>query len=88
MNRKFIKMAKFLAYYNLFPTNIGVEFLGLSRDAEKGSIINTLGRNMVIITKVSKFVYKINMYRHENCMFFKYSLLIKNKLKAGHFWSD
>lgn len=52
-------MAKFLAYYNLFPTNIGVEFLGLSRDAEDGSIINTLGRNMVIIMKVCIFL-KLN----------------------------
>ncbi|XP_059620226.1 uncharacterized protein LOC132264146 [Phlebotomus argentipes] len=45
-------MAKLLAYYTLCPVNDSREFLGVSADAEDGAIINTLARNIVIITKL------------------------------------
>ncbi|GAB0094718.1 uncharacterized protein DMENIID0001_100430 [Sergentomyia squamirostris] len=46
-------MAKLLAYYNLCPVNDTRDFLGISADAENGAIINTLGKNIVIITKLN-----------------------------------
>uniref|UniRef100_A0A6B2EC70 Putative nucleolar protein 11 n=1 Tax=Phlebotomus kandelakii TaxID=1109342 RepID=A0A6B2EC70_9DIPT len=46
-------MAKLLAYYTLCPVNDSREFLGISADSESGAIINTLTRNIVIITKLS-----------------------------------
>lgn len=51
-------MAKLLAYYTLCPVNDRRDFLGVSADAENGAIINTLGRNIVVITKVCRgYVY-------------------------------
>uniref|UniRef100_A0A7G3ASX5 Putative nucleolar protein 11 n=1 Tax=Lutzomyia longipalpis TaxID=7200 RepID=A0A7G3ASX5_LUTLO len=46
-------MAKLLAFYTLCPVNDSREFLGVTADAEDGSVINTLGRNIVIVTKLS-----------------------------------
>lgn len=45
-------MAKILNYYHLCPINDEKEFLGLSQDAEPGTVINTLGRNIIISVKV------------------------------------
>lgn len=46
-------MAKMLAYYSLCPINDVEEFLGLSRDVNAGCAINTLGRNIVQVVKLS-----------------------------------
>ncbi|XP_055624508.1 nucleolar protein 11-like [Toxorhynchites rutilus septentrionalis] len=46
-------MAKLLAYYSLCPINDVGEFLGLSRDVHAGCVINTLGRNIVQVVKLS-----------------------------------
>ncbi|XP_053687428.1 nucleolar protein 11-like isoform X2 [Sabethes cyaneus] len=46
-------MAKLLAYYSLCPINDIQEFLGLSRDVNTGCVINTLGRNIVQVVKLS-----------------------------------
>lgn len=46
-------MAKILNYYALCPINDVKEFLGLSQGAETGTIINTLGRNIISSVKVS-----------------------------------
>ncbi|XP_055531143.1 nucleolar protein 11 [Wyeomyia smithii] len=46
-------MAKLLAYYSLCPINDVQEFLGLSRDVNTGCVINTLGRNIVQVVKLS-----------------------------------
>uniref|UniRef100_A0A182WLK5 Nucleolar protein 11 n=1 Tax=Anopheles minimus TaxID=112268 RepID=A0A182WLK5_9DIPT len=46
-------MAKLLAYYNLCPINNVEDFLGLSRDVDPGCVINTLGRNIVLVVKLS-----------------------------------
>lgn len=46
-------MAKILNYYALCPINDVDEFLGLSQDAESGTIINSLGRNIISSVKVS-----------------------------------
>ncbi|XP_050094379.1 uncharacterized protein LOC126577034 [Anopheles aquasalis] len=46
-------MAKLLAYYNLCPINNIDDFLGLSRDVDPGCVINTLGRNIILVVKVS-----------------------------------
>ncbi|KAL1403154.1 hypothetical protein pipiens_019491 [Culex pipiens pipiens] len=46
-------MAKMLAYYSLCPINDVAEFLGLSRDVNAGCAINTLGRNIVQVVKLS-----------------------------------
>lgn len=48
-------MAKLLSYYNLCPINDVREFLGLSRDVDTGCAINTLGRNIIQVVKVSSF---------------------------------
>lgn len=45
-------MAKILSYYQLCPINDETEFLGLSQDAESGTVINTLGKNIIISVKV------------------------------------
>lgn len=45
-------MAKILSFYNLCPLNSITELIGLSQDAEPGSIINTLGKNIVMTMKV------------------------------------
>uniref|UniRef100_A0A182J4C1 Uncharacterized protein n=1 Tax=Anopheles atroparvus TaxID=41427 RepID=A0A182J4C1_ANOAO len=46
-------MAKLLAFYNLCPINNIEEFLGLSRDVDPGCVINTLGRNIILVVKLS-----------------------------------
>uniref|UniRef100_A0A182S927 Nucleolar protein 11 n=1 Tax=Anopheles maculatus TaxID=74869 RepID=A0A182S927_9DIPT len=46
-------MAKLLAYYNLCPINNVEDFLGLSRDVDPGCVINTLGRNIILVVKLS-----------------------------------
>ncbi|XP_050074003.1 uncharacterized protein LOC126561737 [Anopheles maculipalpis] len=46
-------MAKLLAYYNLCPINNVDDFLGLSRDVDPGCVINTLGRNIILVVKLS-----------------------------------
>uniref|UniRef100_A0A2M4BFG5 Putative nucleolar protein 11 n=1 Tax=Anopheles marajoara TaxID=58244 RepID=A0A2M4BFG5_9DIPT len=46
-------MAKLLAYYNLCPINNIDDFLGLSRDVDPGCVINTLGRNIILVVKLS-----------------------------------
>ncbi|XP_001845742.2 LOW QUALITY PROTEIN: uncharacterized protein LOC6035591 [Culex quinquefasciatus] len=46
-------MAKMLAFYSLCPINDVAEFLGLSRDVNAGCAINTLGRNIVQVVKLS-----------------------------------
>lgn len=46
-------MAKLLSYYHLCPINDQKEFLGLSQGRENGTVINTLGRNIIINFKVS-----------------------------------
>ncbi|XP_058463229.1 nucleolar protein 11 [Malaya genurostris] len=46
-------MAKLLAYYSLCPINDTREFLGISRDVGSGCIINTLGRNIIQVVKLS-----------------------------------
>lgn len=56
-------MAKILNYYPLCPINDVEEFLGLSHGAESGTIINTLGRNIISIFKVSfEFEYVFITY--------------------------
>lgn len=45
-------MTKILNYYHLCPINDEKEFLGLSQDAESGTVINTLGKNIIISVKV------------------------------------
>jgi hypothetical protein len=45
-------MAKLLAFYNLCPISNTKEFLGVSKDAEPGTIINTFGKNMALVMKV------------------------------------
>ncbi|XP_054733974.1 uncharacterized protein LOC129241586 [Anastrepha obliqua] len=46
-------MAKFLSYFNLSRINDSKDFLGTSPDREKGSVIVTLSRNIVIVVKIS-----------------------------------
>lgn len=46
-------MAKLLSYYSLCPINDVREFLGLSRDVDTGCVINTLGRNIIQVVKLS-----------------------------------
>lgn len=46
-------MAKLLSYFNLCPIMDSKDFLGVAEDKEEGTIINTLGKNIVIIIKVS-----------------------------------
>ncbi|KAM7357663.1 nucleolar protein 11 [Cochliomyia hominivorax] len=46
-------MTKFITYYNLCPIPEPKDFLGISPDKEEGNIITTLGKNIVIIIKIS-----------------------------------
>ncbi|XP_055606734.1 uncharacterized protein LOC129754609 [Uranotaenia lowii] len=46
-------MAKLLAYYSLCPINDVQDFLGMSRDVDSGCVINTLGRNIIQVVKLS-----------------------------------
>jgi hypothetical protein len=79
-------MAKLLAYYNLCPINNVDEFLGLSKDAEPGCVINTLGRNIILIVKVS-----LNSKQHHAFLtnhFTEYcSSATKNNYAAGLYWT-
>lgn len=45
-------MAKLLSYFNLCPIMDPKDFLGVAEGKEEGTIINTLGRNIIIIIKV------------------------------------
>lgn len=45
-------MAKLLSYFNLCPIMDSRDFLGVAEGKEEGTIINTLGRNIIIIIKV------------------------------------
>ncbi|XP_017042306.1 uncharacterized protein LOC108088843 [Drosophila ficusphila] len=46
-------MSKFLSYYNLFPIPDPNEFLGLASDKEKGNVVTTLARNVVVVLNIS-----------------------------------
>ncbi|XP_017135080.1 uncharacterized protein LOC108151161 [Drosophila miranda] len=46
-------MSKFLSYYNLFPIPDPKEFLGLAADREKGNVVTTLARNVVVVLNIS-----------------------------------
>ncbi|XP_064545955.1 nucleolar protein 11 [Drosophila montana] len=46
-------MSKFLSYYNLFPIPDPKEFLGMAADKERGNVITTLARNVVVILNIS-----------------------------------
>ncbi|KAH8240171.1 hypothetical protein KR032_011869 [Drosophila birchii] len=46
-------MSKFLSYYNLFPIPDPKEFLGMSSDGEKGNVVTTLARNVVVVLNIS-----------------------------------
>lgn len=59
-------MARILNYYALCPINDVDEFLGLSQGAETGTIINTLGRNIISNVKVRTHNPK---YSHLNITF-------------------
>ncbi|KAH8368185.1 hypothetical protein KR084_008188 [Drosophila pseudotakahashii] len=45
-------MSKFLSYYNLFPIPDPKEFLGLAADREKGNVVTTLARNVVVVLNI------------------------------------
>ncbi|EDW76784.1 uncharacterized protein Dwil_GK20236 [Drosophila willistoni] len=45
-------MSKFLSYYNLFPIPDPKEFLGLASDCEKGNVVTTLARNVVVVLNI------------------------------------
>uniref|UniRef100_A0A1A9ZKK8 Nucleolar protein 11 n=1 Tax=Glossina pallidipes TaxID=7398 RepID=A0A1A9ZKK8_GLOPL len=46
-------MTKFINYYNLCPIPEPKDFLGIAADKEKGNIITTLSKNIVIIITIS-----------------------------------
>ncbi|KNC30922.1 hypothetical protein FF38_09307 [Lucilia cuprina] len=46
-------MTKFITYYNLCPIPEPKDFLGISPDKEQGNSITTLGKNIIIIFKIS-----------------------------------
>ncbi|XP_065361676.1 nucleolar protein 11 [Calliphora vicina] len=46
-------MTKFITYYNLCPIPEPKDFLGISPDKEEGNVITTLGKNIIIIIKIS-----------------------------------
>lgn len=52
-------MARISNYFHLCPINDEEELFGLAPDHSKGTVINTLGKNIVIIVKVME-----NMNRH------------------------
>ena len=53
-------MSKLLSFFSLCPINDLNEFLGLSKDAEAGSVINTIGKNIVLISKVRLHLITLN----------------------------
>lgn len=46
-------MARIVNYFHLCPINDEEELFGLAPDHSKGTVINTLGKNIIIIVKVS-----------------------------------
>ncbi|XP_075161376.1 nucleolar protein 11 [Haematobia irritans] len=46
-------MTKFITYFNLCPIPEPKDFLGISPDKDEGNIITTLGKNIIIIIKIS-----------------------------------
>ncbi|XP_073843699.1 nucleolar protein 11 [Musca autumnalis] len=46
-------MTKFITYFNLCPIPEPKEFLGISPDKDEGNIITTLGKNIIIVIKIS-----------------------------------
>lgn len=46
-------MARISNYFHLCPINDEEELFGLAPDHSKGTVINTLGKNIIIIVKVS-----------------------------------
>uniref|UniRef100_A0A1I8Q170 Nucleolar protein 11 n=1 Tax=Stomoxys calcitrans TaxID=35570 RepID=A0A1I8Q170_STOCA len=46
-------MTKFITYFNLCPIPEPKEFFGISPDKDDGNIITTLGKNIIIIIKIS-----------------------------------
>lgn len=62
-------MAKLLSYYQLCPINDEKEFLGLSQGSENGTVINTLGKNIIINFKVMRlFTSEYNLKTIENAI--------------------
>lgn len=58
-------MTKLLSYYNLCPINNFSEFLGISKDgSDPGSVINTLGKNIILIIKVKKKLLKKSCFQN------------------------
>lgn len=66
-------MAKLLAYYNLCPINNLKEFLGLSKDLDSGSVINTLGKNIVLIIKVNSSIGYFIIFLNKYSIYYIYS---------------
>ncbi|XP_005182464.2 nucleolar protein 11 [Musca domestica] len=46
-------MTKFITYFNLCPIPEPKDFLGISPDKDEGNIITTLGKNIIIVIKIS-----------------------------------
>lgn len=46
------KMARISNYFHLCPINDEEELFGLAPDHSKGTVVNTLGKNIIIIVKV------------------------------------
>lgn len=46
-------MARISNYFHLCPINDEEELCGLAPDHSKGTVVNTLGKNIIIIVKVS-----------------------------------
>jgi len=59
-------MSKFLSYYNLFPIPDPKEFLGLAADREKGNVVTTLARNVVVVLNVSSGLKEIHSFQTMN----------------------
>lgn len=49
-------MARISNYFHLCPINDEEELFGLAPDHSKGTVINTLGKNIVIIVKVIEII--------------------------------
>lgn len=49
-------MAKLLTYFDLCSISDHKEFLGLSEDSEPGTVINTLGLNIVLLIQVHNLI--------------------------------
>lgn len=80
-------MAKILSYYQLCPINDETEFLGLSQDAESGTVINTLGKNIIISVKVIRLSMLCLTCKFENfvthfCFFFHLQLSNQKQINS------